>query len=83
MPSAQPCCAQVCVLAQLLLDPHYRTFDGFLALLDKDILSFGHKCSERLGYSTEGHSSAEWSPVLLQLFDAVHQIMSQAAIVET
>ena len=65
------------MLTQLLIDPHYRTIDGFATLLDKDVTAFGHKCAERLGYSSEGHSSHEWSPVILQLLDAVHQLLLQ------
>ena len=43
--------AQISILVQLLLDPHYRTLDGLAALLQKDLLAFGHKCAERLGHA--------------------------------
>ncbi|KAL1525311.1 hypothetical protein AB1Y20_020172 [Prymnesium parvum] len=69
--------AQVCILAQLLLDPFFRTIDGFMVLIDKDIVAFGHKCSDRLGYTPEGHTNSDWSPIILQLLDAVHQVVAQ------
>ena len=35
--------SQLTSLAQLLLDPHYRTIRGFLTLISKEFSSFGHK----------------------------------------
>ncbi|PKA59616.1 hypothetical protein AXF42_Ash018083 [Apostasia shenzhenica] len=43
---------QLVSLASLLLDPYYRTFKGFQALVEKDWLAFGHPFSERLGIPT-------------------------------
>jgi len=69
--------AQVCVLTQILLDPHYRTLRGLATLLDKDLVAFGHKCRERLGFDAQGPYSNEWSPVILQLLDAIWQLLNQ------
>ena len=41
--------AQVCALAQLLLDPYFRTTDGFRTLIDKDFCAFGYMFRERAG----------------------------------
>ncbi|GAB7360447.1 hypothetical protein MBLNU230_g8401t1 [Neophaeotheca triangularis] len=41
--------SQVSALAQIMLDPYYRTFEGFITLIQKDFLSFGHKFRDRQG----------------------------------
>lgn len=69
--------SQVCVLTQLMLDPHYRTLRGLATLLDKDMVACGHKSADRNGHAFGGTTSSEWSPIWLQLLDAIRQLVRQ------
>lgn len=40
---------QIAALAELMLDPYYRSLQGFVTLIQKDFLSFGHKFNHRHG----------------------------------
>ncbi|KAJ2850640.1 phosphatidylinositol-3-phosphatase ymr1 [Coemansia brasiliensis] len=42
--------AQLTSLAQLCLDPYYRTISGFATLVEKEWVSFGHQFTLRGGY---------------------------------
>ncbi|SMN21027.1 similar to Saccharomyces cerevisiae YJR110W YMR1 Phosphatidylinositol 3-phosphate (PI3P) phosphatase [Maudiozyma saulgeensis] len=39
--------AQIISLIQICIDPYFRTFEGFMILVEKDWVSFGHKFRER------------------------------------
>ena len=48
--------SQLSSLSQLCLDPYYRTLEGFIVLVEKDWLSFGHMFNHRSGFL----SSEKW-----------------------
>ncbi|XVE99136.1 hypothetical protein REPUB_Repub03eG0171100 [Reevesia pubescens] len=51
--------SQLVSLANLMLDPYYRTFTGFQALVEKDWLAFGHPFSDRVGMPSISGTSLE------------------------
>ncbi|KAF0295721.1 Myotubularin-related protein 3 [Amphibalanus amphitrite] len=68
---------QITALAQLLLDPHCRTIDGFQALLEREWLDFGHKFADRCGNAVCTEDANERCPVFLQWLDCVYQLTQQ------
>uniref|UniRef100_A0A8C6I3N3 Myotubularin related protein 6 n=1 Tax=Mus spicilegus TaxID=10103 RepID=A0A8C6I3N3_MUSSI len=67
--------SQVCSLGSLLLDSYYRTMKGFMVLIEKDWISFGHKFSERCGH-LDGDPK-EVSPVFTQFLECVWHLTEQ------
>uniref|UniRef100_A0AAV2ML69 Myotubularin phosphatase domain-containing protein n=1 Tax=Knipowitschia caucasica TaxID=637954 RepID=A0AAV2ML69_KNICA len=67
--------SQVCSVASVLLDPHYRTLGGFMVLIEKDWISFGHKFSHRCNH-VDGDPK-EVSPIIDQFLECVWQLSEQ------
>eukprot|EP00112_Aurelia_sp_Birch-Aquarium-sp1_P025334 Seg837.12 transcript_id=Seg837.12/GoldUCD/mRNA.D3Y31 product="Myotubularin-related protein 2" protein_id=Seg837.12/GoldUCD/D3Y31 len=68
---------QLTSLAMLLLDPYYRTIEGFEVLIEKEWCSFGHKFAKRYGLGDKNYSDEQRSPVFLQFIDCVWQVTRQ------
>ena len=69
--------AQMSALAQQLVDPYYRTLPGFIVLVCKDWISFGHQFHLRFGQYDRNYKEEQRSPVFLQYLDCVRQLMIQ------
>uniref|UniRef100_A0A8C1ZZV3 Myotubularin related protein 6 n=1 Tax=Cyprinus carpio TaxID=7962 RepID=A0A8C1ZZV3_CYPCA len=67
--------AQVCALGSLLLDPYYRTIKGFMVLIEKDWISFGHKFADRCDQLDP--DPKEVSPIFTQFLECVWQLTEQ------
>jgi myotubularin-related protein 1/2 len=76
--------SQVSALAQLLLDPYYRTRQGFSVLVEKDFMSFGHPFHLRSAHgegrsqtatTPQSNDEGQISPIFLQFLDCVFQMV--------
>ncbi|XP_072104001.1 myotubularin-related protein 3 isoform X2 [Mobula birostris] len=68
---------QIVALSKLLLDPYYRTIEGFQVLVETEWLDFGHKFADRCGHGENSDDFNERCPVFLQWLDCVHQLQRQ------
>ncbi|KAK9359669.1 protein-tyrosine phosphatase-like protein [Lipomyces starkeyi] len=53
--------AQLSSLAQIFLDPYFRTIDGFITLVEKEWLACGHRFAERCGHLSSEKSFVQAS----------------------
>jgi len=64
---------QIVCLGQIALDPYYRTIEGFIILIEKDWLSFGHKFDLRSGHD-DSFNNSQRAPIFHQFIECVWQI---------
>lgn len=67
-----------CVISsiiQVLLDPFYRTINGFQMLIQKEWVALGHPFCDRIGHVYNKQS--ERSPLFLLFLDCVWQVLQQ------
>lgn len=69
--------AQLVSLSMLFLDEYYRTVVGFIVLIEKEWISFGHKFADRSGCTPAGWKDDERSPIFQLFLDCVHQCILQ------
>ena len=71
--------SQLCALSQLMIDPFFRTIEGFRVLVEKDWCAFGYMFAKRTGHGEKCANAADdqRSPIFLQFLDCVWQLSVQ------
>ena len=68
---------QLCSLVQIIIDPYFRTIEGFSVLVEKDWIGFGHNFLKRNGLNQNFANKKKISPIFIQFLDCVYQILNQ------
>lgn len=68
---------QICGVAQILLDPYYRTLEGFFTVVEKEWCAFGHKIRSRWDHA-ESAEPNQRSPIFVQFLNIIHNVMVQS-----
>ncbi|KAL3666673.1 hypothetical protein V7S43_008302 [Phytophthora oleae] len=65
--------SQIASLAQIFIDPYFRTWKGFQVLIEKEWLSFGHPF--HLRHSHGEKADTQESPIFIQFLDCISQLV--------
>lgn len=74
--NARDMCCVISSLVQIILDPYFRTIDGFQSLVQKEWVALEHPFAFRLGHVIIPEVENE-SPLLLLFLDCVWQLLQQ------
>eukprot|EP01119_Soliformovum_irregulare_P016348 TRINITY_DN4710_c0_g2_i1.p1 TRINITY_DN4710_c0_g2~~TRINITY_DN4710_c0_g2_i1.p1 ORF type:complete len:1641 (+),score=515.86 TRINITY_DN4710_c0_g2_i1:1885-6807(+) len=66
---------QVISLAEMMLDPYFRTLEGFQVLIQMEWIDFGYPFASRLGHLGKKSETEIISPIFMQFLDAVWQLL--------
>ena len=67
--------SQITSLTQLLMDPYYRTIEGFSVLVEREFISMGHRFSRRSNQTLDDQTG--FAPIFLQFLDLAYQCQNQ------
>lgn len=70
--------SQLLAVSQIILDPFYRTGEGFCILIEKEFSFYGHQFALRTGIKSKtDDESDQKSPIFIQFLDIIYQLMCQ------